>query len=126
MGRRQNEDSPSDESSVRMIHHHRVARAEKEAVDDRELAALSLIHQALGDPTRLKLLMALSGGEMCVCDLAAHLGLSQSAASHQLRRLKDLVLVKNRRAGQVVYYSLDDDHVAELIKIGLEHVRERK
>jgi DNA-binding transcriptional ArsR family regulator len=61
---------------------------------------------------------------MCVCDLAAFLGLTESAISHQLRRLKDLALVKSRREGQVIYYSLDDEHVAELLNIGLAHVTE--
>ncbi|HDM09620.1 MAG TPA: transcriptional regulator, partial [Desulfobacteraceae bacterium] len=62
--------------------------------------------------------------EMCVCDLAAFLGLTESAVSHHLRRLKDLALVKSRRDGQILYYSLDDEHVSELLKIGLEHIRE--
>jgi len=61
--------------------------------------------------------MALRNVEMCVCDLAAFLGLTESAISHQLRRLKDLALVKSRREGQVIYYSLDDEHVAELLNI---------
>jgi len=61
---------------------------------------------------------------MCVCDLSAFLGLSESAVSHQLRRLKDLALVKKRRDAQVLYYSLDDEHVTGLLNIGLEHVRE--
>ncbi len=61
---------------------------------------------------------------MCVCDLAALLGLSESAVSHQIRRLKDLALVKNRREGQILYYSLDDHHVGELIQVGLDHVQE--
>ena len=61
---------------------------------------------------------------MCVCDLAALTGLSDSAVSHQLRRLKDLDLVRQRRDGQILYYSLNDDHVVELLKIGLAHVRE--
>ena len=68
--------------------------------------------------------MALAGGEMCVCDLAAFLNLTESAVSHQLRRLRDLALVKNRREGQVLFYSLDDEHVAELLDVGLKHVRE--
>jgi DNA-binding transcriptional ArsR family regulator len=68
--------------------------------------------------------MALRKVEMCVCDLAAFTGLSESAVSHQLRRLKDLALVQKRRAGQMMYYSLDDDHVDRLLSLGLEHVRE--
>ncbi|MBW2084276.1 MAG: helix-turn-helix transcriptional regulator [Deltaproteobacteria bacterium] len=65
-----------------------------------------------------------AGGEMCVCDLAAFLGLTESAVSHHLRRLKDLALVKSRRDGQILYYSLDDEHVSKILKIGLEHIRE--
>jgi len=68
--------------------------------------------------------MALRKVEMCVCDLAAFIGLSESAVSHQLRRLKDLALVKGRRDGQIMYYALDDEHVSGLLEVGLEHVRE--
>ena len=68
--------------------------------------------------------MALRISEMCVCDLAAFTGLSESAVSHQLRRLKDLSLVKSRRDGQIIYYALDDEHVSALLDVGLEHVRE--
>lgn len=110
---------------VRVVQLKRVNRARKEALPDQELNRLAMTYRVLGDPTRLKIVMALWGGEMCVCDLAAYLGLSESAVSHQVRRLKDLDLVKNRRDGQILYYSLDDEHVAELLKVGLEHVRER-
>ena len=78
----------------------------------------------MGDPTRLKIILALRGGEMCVCDLAAHLTLSESAVSHQIRRLRDLALVKSRRDGQIIYYSLDDEHVTKLLEVGLAHVKE--
>jgi DNA-binding transcriptional ArsR family regulator len=70
------------------------------------------------------MIMGLRDGEMCVCDLAAFLGLSESAISHQLRRLRDQALVKKRRDGQTLYYSLDDEHVAGLLRVGLDHVRE--
>ena len=109
---------------VKMIHLNRVAKARKQEISQRELDHLSLIFKAVSDPTRLKIAMALLQGEMCVCDLAAFLGISDSAVSHQIRRLKDLSLVKNRREGQVLYYSLDDQHVADLLKVGLDHVRE--
>jgi DNA-binding transcriptional ArsR family regulator len=109
---------------ARVVHLDRVNRARKEAIADGELDRLALTYKVLGDPTRLKIVMALSGGEMCVCDLAAFLGLSESAVSHQVRRLKDMALVKYRRDRQILYYKLDDDHVAELLEIGLEHVRE--
>ena len=109
---------------VRVIHLDRVARARENSIPERDLDRLSLIYKALADPTRLKIVSALKDGEMCVCDLAALLGLSESAVSHQRRRLRDLSLVRNRRDGQVLYYSLDDHHVNELIQVGLDHVRE--
>lgn len=109
---------------VRVVHIEQVARARDQAIPEYELDRLALTYKVLGDPTRLKIVMALKDGEMCVCDLAAFLGLSESAVSHQLRRLKDLALVKRRRDGQVLYYCLDDDHVAGLLNVGLEHVRE--
>ena len=109
---------------IRIVHIEQVARARDQAIPEYELDRLALTYKVLGDPTRLKIVMALKDGEMCVCDLAAFLGLSESAVSHQLRRLKDLALVKRRRDGQVLYYSLDDDHVAGLLNVGLEHVRE--
>ncbi len=109
---------------VRVIHIDRVERARRETVSGKDLDRLSSIYKVLGDPSRLKIVLALRNVEMCVCDLAAFLGLTESAVSHQLRRLKDLALVKSRREGQVIYYALDDAHVAELLNIGLEHVTE--
>jgi DNA-binding transcriptional ArsR family regulator len=109
---------------VRVIHLDRVERARKEIVSGKDLDRLSSIYKVLGDPSRLKIVMALRNVEMCVCDLAAFLGLTESAVSHQLRRFKDLALVKSRREGQVIYYSLDDEHVAELLNMGLAHVTE--
>lgn len=79
---------------------------------------------ALGDPTRVRILDALSHGELCVCDLAAVLKLSQSAVSHQLRLLRGLRLVRPRRDGRVVFYSLDDQHIISLFKQTLQHVQE--
>jgi DNA-binding transcriptional ArsR family regulator len=113
-----------DGCRVRVVHIDRVEKARNEAISERELERLSLIYKVLGDPNRLKIVMALRNVEMCVCDLAAFTGLSESAVSHQLRRLKDLALVKNHREGQIVYYSLDDDHVSAMLDVGLEHVRE--
>jgi len=109
---------------VRVVHKERVQLARDEAIQEPELDRLASTYKVMGDPTRLRIVMALRDVEMCVCDLAAFLRVSESAVSHQLRRLKDLALVKKRREGQVIYYSLDDDHVADLLNIGLEHVRE--
>jgi DNA-binding transcriptional ArsR family regulator len=114
----------AERCGARIVHQYRVARARDEMLSCRDLDRLASAYKMLGDPTRLRILLALKGGEMCVCDLAAFLQLSESAVSHQLRRLKDLALVRNRRAGQVLYYSLDDEHVASLLEVGLEHVRE--
>ncbi|MGD8284974.1 MAG: metalloregulator ArsR/SmtB family transcription factor, partial [Desulfobacterales bacterium] len=82
---------------IRVVHLDRVDRARKEIISDRELDRLALTYSVLGDPSRLKIVMALRTIEMCVCDLAAFTGLTESAVSHQLRRLKDLALVKSRR-----------------------------
>ena len=79
---------------------------------------------ALGDPTRVRMLDALSHGELCVCDLAAVLKLSQSAVSHQLRLLRGLRLVRPRRDGRVVFYSLDDQHIMSIFNQTLQHVLE--
>lgn len=113
-----------DGCQVRIVHLKRVAKARQEAIPDRKLERLALIYKLLGEPSRLKIAMALRGGEMCVCDLAAFLGISESAVSHQIRRLKDLALVKSRREGQILYYSLDDHQLDELIRVGLNHVME--
>lgn len=113
-----------DGCQIRVVHLEKVEQARREAISDRDLERLSLTYRVLGDPNRLKIVMALRNIEMCVCDLAAFTGLSESAMSHQLRRLKDLALVKSRRDGQIVYYTLDDAHVTELLEVGLDHVRE--
>ena len=114
----------ADYCAVRVIHLDRVDRAKREAVEESRLDRLAQTFKALGDTTRLKILTALQIQEMCVCDLAALTCLSESAVSHQLRRLKDLALVKPRREGQIVYYRLDDDHVTGLLDIALSHINE--
>ena len=113
-----------DGCKIRVVHLNRVDQARKAAIPGADLDRLVLTYKVLGDPTRLKIVMALRDVEMCVCDLAAFLGVSASAVSHQLRRLKDLALVKSRRDGQIIYYTLDDDHVAGLLNLGIDHVRE--
>ncbi len=109
---------------VRVVHQDRVAQARRSQVPAPALEGLSRIFKALGDPSRLKMMIALRETEMCVCDLAAFTGLSESAVSHQLRRLKDLALVRNRREGQIVYYCLDDHHVETLLEVSLAHISE--
>src|SRR5688572_2252881 len=88
------------------------------------LDRLATVFRALGDPTRLHLLHALLDDELCVHDLATRLGLEQSAASHQLRVLRDQRLVRRRREGRHIYYALDDTHVRDLFTYALEHVQE--
>jgi DNA-binding transcriptional ArsR family regulator len=116
---------PTSNLPPRVLHPERVKMARREASPEDELQRLALIYKVLGDPSRLKILMALRRNAMCVCDLAALTGISESAVSHQLRRLKDLALVRTRRDGQVIYYALDDKHVVLLLDIGLRHVREK-
>ena len=85
---------------------------------------ISNTFQIMGDPSRLKILYCVSKGDVCVCDLSAVLGMNVSAVSHQLRLLRTLNLVKQRRDGRIVYYSLSDEHVGEVMRMGLEHERE--
>ena len=109
---------------VRMIHPKKVERARADAIPEHDLESLVRTYKALSDPTRLRILYALKEQEMCVCDLAAYLGISESAVSHQMSKLKDLALVRNRREGQVLYYFINDYHVSDLIRLSLEHIRE--
>src|SRR5438045_7826437 len=92
---------------------------------DEHAAALAETFKALGDVTRVRILDALSRAELCVGDLAELLGSSESAVSHQLRLLRSMRLVRARRDGRLIYYSLDDDHIVGLFAQGLEHVQER-
>lgn len=83
---------------------------------------LAQTYKALGDPTRVKMLMALAERELCVHELATLLGMTQSAVSHQLQMLRDLRIVKYTKSGRHVFYKLDDDHIADMLQLGLEHV----
>lgn len=109
---------------VRCIHRERIRAARAGTLPIWEYEAMAALFKAMGDPNRLRILWALHGGEMCVCDLAALLEASESAVSHQLRLLRQMHLVGNRRQGQVLYYRLNDDHIHTLIQMSLEHVRE--
>lgn len=105
-----------------IIHLEEVQAASRTLIDSHVAGHLAQIFSALSDPTRLRIISALSDHELCVCDLAVVLGMSQSAVSHQLRLLRNLNLVKYRKEGRVVYYALDDEHIRELYERGLEHV----
>ncbi len=104
-----------DRCATRVVHQPRVDRARAEAPPAGRLAAAAVWLKALGDPTRLGVLAALLGGEMCVCDLAAFAATSESAMSHQLTRLRDLGLVAARREGQCLFYYLADSRLRELL-----------
>ncbi|NOZ82857.1 MAG: helix-turn-helix transcriptional regulator [Euryarchaeota archaeon] len=102
-----------------------VVREVREALPEEDtVQKLAESFRALSDPTRLKILLALVGRELCVCNLATALGMSQSAISHHLRTLRSLRLVRFRREGRMVYYSLADEHILELLNVGVEHARE--
>ncbi|MDD3899593.1 MAG: metalloregulator ArsR/SmtB family transcription factor [Syntrophomonadaceae bacterium] len=117
-----NTELPSCSSNV--VHEEIVARVKEEMPREESLYDLAELFKVFGDTTRVKILYALFAAEMCVCDIAALLNMSQSAISHQLRVLKQARLVKFRRQGKVVYYSLDDDHVKQIFDQGLTHINE--
>jgi ArsR family transcriptional regulator len=94
-------------------------------LDEESVTDLAETFRMLGDTTRVRILDALARTEVPVCDLANVLGLTQSAVSHQLRLLRSMRLVKSRRDGRHIYYTLDDDHILDLFEQGLEHVQER-
>jgi ArsR family transcriptional regulator len=111
-----------DQCSITYIHEDRVQDALAFLVKDSTAELLAETFKALSDPTRVRMVSLLADAELCVCDLAAALGMSQSAVSHQLRTLRDMRLVRRRREGRQIFYSLDDEHVADLYRRGLEHV----
>jgi DNA-binding transcriptional ArsR family regulator len=98
-----------------------LAKAEKLAERDAQLIAETF--KILGDPTRVKILHALSKRELCVCDISAVIALGQSAVSHQLRLLRGARVVKHRKEGKMAWYSLDDEHISLLLAQGIEHVK---
>lgn len=113
----------NDRCETTCIHEDDVKLVKEKMVDDKTFSLLSEIFKALGDSTRIKILYTLSIKELCVCDISETLGMNQSAISHQLRVLRNLKLVKYRREGKSVYYSLDDSHIVHLFNEGLEHVK---
>ncbi len=108
---------------VHCIHQEVVDRVRKGLISQKEAEQLAEVFRLLGNPTRIKILHLLSQSMMCVCDLAAATGMSQSAISHQLRLLRASRVVKYRQEGKVVYYSLDDEHVESLFNESLKHIR---
>ena len=106
------------------VHHEVIDKYANQLITLDRANSLSELFKTLGDPTRIRIMDALAKAECCVCDLAELLGLSQSATSHQLRVLRNSDLVKYRREGKMVYYSMHDAPVSELYRQGLEHIDE--
>lgn len=109
-----------------VIHEDVVESVSAEMIEMEKVKELADFFKVFGDSTRLRILYALSLSEMCVCDIAAVLGISQSAVSHQLKVLRQMRLVKYRRDGKVIYYSHDDEHITEIFRQGFEHINEAK
>ncbi|CAB1064353.1 Cadmium efflux system accessory protein [Olavius sp. associated proteobacterium Delta 1] len=106
------------------IHRDTIRTVNKNMPDPVALYELADLFKLFGDSTRIGILWALSESEMCVCDLCALLKMKQPAVSHQLKNLKQSRVVKARRDGKIVYYSLDDEHIRRLLNLGMEHIRE--
>jgi DNA-binding transcriptional ArsR family regulator len=100
-----------------------VCLAKAELLADEDAQSIAEAFKILGDPTRVKILHALSRRELCVCDISAVIAIGQSAVSHQLRLLRGARLVKHRKEGKMVWYSLDDEHISRLLAQGIEHVK---
>ena len=108
-----------------IIDEDKVHQAERALLDGLSATHLAATFKALADPTRVRIVSILAQTELCVCDLAATLGMTQSAVSHQLRLMRDLRLVKSRKEGRLVYYALDDEHIRDLFQRGLEHIKHK-
>jgi len=106
----------------KIIHEEVVLAAQEQLTDIRTASRLAQLFAALADPTRVRLISALNRREMCVCDLAAVLGMTQSAVSHQLRQLRNLSLVRFRKEGRMIFYALDDEHIQDLFERGFAHI----
>ena len=113
-----------DDCEVALIHPPAVFAARAALGGLPPVPDLAGLFALLADPTRLRLLAALATGELCVCDLAAATGTNRTTVSHQLRTLREGRLVRSRREGRVIFYALDDDHVRDLIAMGIAHVGE--
>jgi len=109
-----------------VIHHDAVMKALKSRPKAEDLTAVSRLFKLIGEPTRTKILWMLDQHEMCVCDIASVLNMTKSSVSHQLAILRDARIVKARRVGKEVFYTLDDNHVKQLYELGLEHIMHQR
>lgn len=112
----------TDRCEVHIVHPEKVAKAKQGLLDDQVYADLAETFSALADSNRAKIVYSLIGQELCVCDLACVVGISESAVSQHLRILRTLRLVRQRKGGRMVYYSLNDDHIKTLLSVCLEHI----
>lgn len=108
------------------IHSDTVNKTKSLMLDNEKYIFLSEFFKVFADSTRIKILWALHESELCVCDIAVVLDMTKSAVSHQLKILRQSNLVKNRKDGKIVYYSLSDDHVKEILEMAMEHLEELK
>lgn len=127
MEKRQSErqgESQAELCAETCVHTEVLAHVSQTLPDEERLYDLAELYKTFGDTTRIKILYALMDSELCVCDIAALVGTSQSAISHQLRLLKQARLVRFRREGKSVFYALDDDHVHTILAEGMHHISE--
>ncbi len=113
-----------DVCEIKSVDKKAVQEVKSRMLDNKIILKIASSFKILGDPTRVKILYALSQKELCVCDLSALLGMTHSAISHQLRLLRNINLVKFRKEGKIVYYSLSDEHVIKLIDMGIKYAKE--
>ena len=113
-----------DACEIEFIDRVKVEKVRKVLKPAEAVATLAETFKILGDPTRIKIAFALSKEELCVCDIANLLGVSQSAVSHSLRTLRQMKLVRFRKEGKIAYYTLDDEHIAHLLDEGFRHVED--
>lgn len=109
-----------------VIHENVVEDVKSKMLDNEFISEISTFFKILGDNTRVKILFALDHNEMCVCDIANVLNMTKSSISHQLSYLKDLNIVKSRKSGKEVYYSLDDEHVKEVFEVAISHIEHKR
>lgn len=120
----ENKDLETSVCSETIVHENIVTTVRNKMLPFEQRVRVAEFFKIMGDPTRISILSALALEEMCVCDIASLLNMTQSAISHQLKTLRQARLVKYRRAGKIIYYTLDDEHVQKIIQLGLTHVTE--
>ncbi len=115
-----------DNCDGEVINEETVKKVRSTFPKDEMIFDLADFYKIFGDTTRVKILYALDKSELCVCDISALLGMSVSAVSHQLRTLRESDLVRTKRQGKIIYYSLADDHVKSILECGIEHIKEKE